>query len=561
MSQALPTFQPASVSLLLLRGRGLLNAMRRSPLRHLLASALMVAVALAICIGVERGVRWIDGYPLIGSIADVALQRSLELFVTLLLLGVAFSALSNAITTLYTATDLPLLLSLPLPAARVFRLKVLETYLSSAALPALLTVPVVLGLGLARDAPPIYYPVAVAAILALYALPVVLGALLALLLMRLAPAGRVKEVSTALTVLLAAGLVLAFRAIRPEQLAELTPEQFEVFLQAFASLQLGAWPPGWAGTAVWQGLGGQVGPSLLWLLLLTSLAMWLLTATAVHAYQAGWVRGLDVGGGRSDARPRPVAWWERPLARLGPWGGLVVKDLRTQLRDPSQWSQLLVLLALAGVYLVGTTSVPVEGQRFRDILGTLNLAFLSFLLAGVGTRLAFPALSAEGEGLWLLRTAPLSVTSVIMAKLALVLPPLLLLGLGLGAAQALLLDVSSGLASASWLAGGCAAVAVACLGVGLGAAFPRFDATQVAEVPMSPGGLLYMAMSLVYAAGLTLLLAFPALAGWLPPDGAIWATRSGAWAAVLAVVWTLAFGGAALLLGIARFRRWEPGKD
>lgn len=561
MNQAAPPFRPAAVSLLALRAQGLWNAIRRAPLRHLLAGSLMLAVAVAICWGVERGVRWIDRYPLIGNIADVALQRSLELFVTLLLLGVAFSALSNAITTLYTATDLPLLLSLPLPAARVFRLKVLETYLSSAALPALLTVPVVLGLGIARDAPAVYYPVAVTAVLALYALPVALGALLALLLMRLAPAGRVKEVSTALTVLLAAGLVLAFRAIRPEQLAELTPEQFEVFLQAFASLQLGAWPPGWAGTAVWQGLAGQVGASLWWLLLLTALAMWLLTATAVRAYQAGWVRGLDVGGGRRDPRPRAAAWWERPLARLGPWGGLVVKDLRSLWRDPSQWSQLLVLLALAGVYLVGTTSVPVEGQRFRDILGTLNLAFLSFLLSGVGTRLAFPALSAEGEGLWLLRTAPLSAASVVAAKLVLVLPPLLILGLGLGAAQALLLDVSPGLASASWLAGGCAALAVACMGVGLGAAFPRFDATQVAEVPMSPGGLLYMATSLVYAAGLTALLAFPALAGWLPPDGALWTSQWGALAAALAVAWTLAFSGVAMLLGILRFRRWEPGRD
>lgn len=561
MSRVGATFRPTSVSLMALRGRGLLNAMQRSPVRHLLATSLLAAVAWAICWGVERGVRWIDAYPLIGNIADVALQRSLELFVTLLLLGVAFSALSNAITTLYTATDLPLLLSLPIPATRVFRLKVMETYLSSAALPAMLTVPVVLGLGLAREAPLIYYPVAVTAVLAVYALPVVVGAMLALVLMRLAPAGRVKEVSTALTVLLAAGLVLGFRAIRPEQLAELTPEQFEAFLQAFASLQLGAWPPGWAGTAVWQGLNGELGASLLWLLLLTALAMWALTASAVRAYQAGWVRGLDVGGGHRDGRPRPAAWWERPLARLGPWGGLVIKDLRAMWRDPSQWSQLLVLLALAGVYLVGTTSVPVEGQRFRDILGTLNLAFLGFLLAGVGTRLAFPALSAEGDGVWLMRTTPLSVTSIVMAKWVLVLPPLLILGLGLGAAQALLLDVSASLASASWLAGGCAAIAVASMGVGLGAAFPRFDATQVAEVPMSPGGLLYMTLSLLYAGGLTLLLAFPALAGWLPPDGVLWGNRIGAWAAVLAVAWTLAFSAAALLLGVLRFRRWEPGQD
>jgi hypothetical protein len=93
------------------------------------------------------------------------------------------------------------------------------------------------GLGIARAAPWSYYPQATVAVLALYALPVAVGSLLALLLMRLAPAGRVKEVATAASVLLAAGLVVGLRALRPEQLAELTPEEFEAFLAGFASLE------------------------------------------------------------------------------------------------------------------------------------------------------------------------------------------------------------------------------------------------------------------------------------------------------------------------------------
>ncbi|MDA0699996.1 MAG: hypothetical protein O3A02_02150, partial [bacterium] len=256
-----------------------------------------------------------------------------------------------------------------------------------------------------------------------------------------------------------------------------------------------------------------------------------------------------------------AAGWERPLERWGPAGAIVVKDVRLLMRDPSQWSQLLVLVALAGVYLVSTASAAVEGQRFRDVLGTLNVAFLGFLLAGVGVRLAFPVVSLEGEGVWFLRTGPITTLGVLVAKLAHTLPPLLLLGVGLGAAQATLLDVSANLASASLVAGALAAVAVTGLGVGLGAALPRFDATQAAEVPVSPGGLLYMTLSLLYAAGLTLLLAYPAWTTLVDPASPIWSSAPGRLTAALAVAWTLLFAVGALAFGHRRFSRHESGSD
>ncbi len=548
--------------LLRLRARAFGNAVRLAPLRYLVGVAFLLAVGWGVQVATLRGVRFVDGFPAIDTIADAALQRSLEALVTLLLLAVAFSVLTSAITTLYASDDLPFLLALPLPAPRVFGLKVVETYLSSALVPSLLTVPVLLGLGLARDAPWSYYPVAVIAVLALFAVPVTLGALVALVLMRIAPAGRVKEAATALSVVLAAGLILGLRALRPEQLTDLTPEEFEVFLTTFADLGVGWLPPGWASSAIWGALGGAWGSaSLVLLLLVAAGGLWGVGRLAAVAYREGWVRGLDHHRRHLDTRSKPAALWERPLARLGPLGAVLVKDVRVLLRDPTQWSQLLVLVALAGVYLVSTASVAVEGQRFRDALGTLNVAFLGFLLAGVGIRLAFPVVALEGEGWWLLRTAPLRTRALVLGKFLHVLPTLLLLGAGLGVAQALLLDVTPVLATASVVAGVCAAVAVAGLGVGLGAAFPRFDATNPAEIPMSPGGLLYMTLALGYAAALTTVLAYPAWRALVDPSEAVWASPEGRLVLLLALALTAVVAGAALLFGAWRLHRLEAGRE
>lgn len=548
------------MTLLAMRLTGVRNAVRGAPGRHLAGLGLLAALFWGVLALARRGVAFLDAYPAIGTVADAVVRRSLEgLFLTLML-GVAFSVLTTAVTTLYASDDLPLLLSLPVPAERVFALKVAETYLGAALLPAVFTLPVVLGLGLERSAPLVYYPLATAAVLALFALPVALGCLLALGLMRVAPAGRVKEAATALSVLLAAGLILSLRALRPEQLAALSPEEFELLLARFADFDLAWLPSAWASSAVWEALEGRAPLAGAVLLGVALFLLWGTGRLAATAYRAGWMRSLDGGRGRRDVSLRPPAAWERALDRFGPAGAVVAKDLRLLLRDPTQWSQLLVLVAMAGVYLVSTASIDVPIQRFRDALGTMNLAFLAFLLAGVGVRTAFPVVSMEGEGLWLLRTGPLPARAVVLAKFGHALPAMLLLGGGIGLAAARMLDLSPTLAWASPIGGAGAAMAVTGLGVGLGAAFPRFDAPNPAEVPLSPGGVLYMTLATAYAVAMAALLAAPAWQALRRPDELAWGTPLGAAVLAAFAALTAATTLLPLWLGWRALERYEPGR-
>lgn len=548
------------MTLLAMRLAGVRNAVLRAPGRHLAGAALLGAVFWGVLALTRRGVAFLDGYPAIGSVADAVARRSLEGLFLMLMLAVAFSVLTTAVTTLYASEDLPFLLALPVPAERVFALKVAETYLGAALLPAVFTVPVLVGLGLERGAPALYWALAPALALALFALPVALGCGLALALMRVAPAGRVKEAATALSVLLAAAMVVALRALRPERLSALSPEEFESLLSRIAGLDVGWLPSGWASAAVWEALEGRLAAAGVLLAVVALALLWATGRLAARAYRVGWFRGLDTAARRRDPAPRPTPPWERALARLGPAGAIVAKDLRLLLRDPTQWSQLLVLLAMAGVYLVSTASIEVPAQRFRDALGTMNLAFLAFLLAGVGVRTAFPVVSLEGEGFWLLRTGPLRARDVVLAKFGHALPAMLLLGGGIGLAAARLLDLSPALAWASPLAGLGAAVAVTGLGVGLGAAFPRFDAPNPAEVPLSPGGVLYMTLATAYAVAMTLLLAAPAWRALRSPGAAVWNTSEGLTVLAAFGLLTALATFVPLALGWRALERYEPGR-
>lgn len=552
--------------LLGLRLRSARHALARRPARYLLGLVLFGLLYWGMLTATRRAVRFVDRFLRLGNedIAEAILQRSLETLFLLLALAVAFSVLTTAIHTLFAAEDLPFLLGLPLAPAQVFGLKMFETYLSAALLPAIFTVPVLVGLGLERQASAAYYPLALAAVLALYALPVALGSLLALVLVRLAPAGRVREIATALSVVLAAGFIYALRALRPERLANLTLEELSALLGLLSSFELGYLPSSWTAQAVWGALRGEPTWGALWLAALALASLSAVGYLAAVAYRQGWIRALESATPRRDPRPRRAAAWERPLAALGQPGAIVVKDVRVVLRDPTQWSQLLVLAALAGVYLSSVGSFKLEGlesQRFRDALGAMNVLFLGFLLAGVGIRTAYPLVSLEGEGFWLLKTGPVSSAQIVMSKFWHSLAPMLLFGVGLGAVAARVIDVSPTLAWASPIAGFCAALAVTGLGVGLGAAFPRFAATSPSEVALAAGGFLYMGLSLLFSALLALLLAYPAYRALRAPGELVWGTPEGGLVLALLAALTLLWTALPLAYGSYRLARYEPGGD
>lgn len=496
------------------------------------AMLLLVAISYGGFRLVKYGVSWLYEYPLITTIAPAVTQRSLEGFFLMLMAAVLFSVLIASIGTLYGAEDLEFLLAHPTNATRVFALKVLELFTNAAGLPLAFTLPVLVGVGAALDAHPLYYPVSIVAAAALYALPVTLGALLALLLVRVSPAGRVREVATAVSITAAAAALLGLRALRPEQLTQITAadsEAFEAFLAAFARLEIGWMPPAWATNASWAAVDGRIHAGLAALILVGALGLTLAGVLAHLAFTRGWVRSLDAAPAPKARSARPAPAWERFLGRrFGVVGAILTKDARVFTRDVQQWSQILVLLALGGVYFLSLSSIPIPTQQFKNVIGALNIAFLGFLITGVALRTAYPGVSYEGHAYWLTQVQPVRKRDLVLAKFVFALPLILALAAALGFAATRLLEVSPTLALAAPLAAICSAFAMTGMAVGLGAAHPRFNFTNPNELAMTPGAISFMAIGLAYSAALTYLLARPA---WHainnPSSAAYWQSAEG----------------------------------
>jgi ABC-2 type transport system permease protein len=190
------------------------------------------------------------------------------------------------------------------------------------------------------------------------------------------------------------------------------------------------------------------------------------------------------------------------------------KDFRAFFRDNSQWSQLLLIGALVIVYLFNYSVLPLERIRIptfylQNLVAFLNIGLAGFVLAAVGVRFVFPAVSSEGDSFWIMQSAPVSARRFLWSKFFFYLGPLLLLGLILTILSNELLEVSTLM---GWLAPVtifCIVFGVTALGVGMGAAFPNFKSENLAQVATGFGGLLYMILAMGFIALVVVLEAGP----------------------------------------------------
>ncbi len=533
--------------MLTLRFQLIWNSVRQSPGSLVIGLLLAALLAYAAWSGTSWFLDFISNQifgdkSILGRIQgafvrDVLVDRILGSLLLVLSSSVVLSALPNAVSVLYTSEDLPMHLALPQRASQVFLFKVGEVYSTTSLLPTLMVLPVLFAYGYHYGANPIFYIGTTLISLALFSFPVALGVGLALPLVRFAPAGRAKEWSAAMGAVLGGALIFLLRALRPEVLLQTNfanPEALDVFLKTFRDPSAPFLPSALAQKALKGLVVGQLEPSF-FILIGLSLGLLLLAGfVAGYAYQQGWVRTLE-GTVRERGIVRP-GFSEELSASSTVWA-LWIRDLRLFFRDANQAAQLVLVGVLVLLYTTSLQYIPLQDARFQIVAGFMHLAFQGFVISGVGVRLAYPLYSLEGQGYWMIQTGPVSLLTVLLTRFGLALFFLVPLGLILGIYSPKVIGLDAGLTSISMLLALSSAIASAGLGVGLGAAFPKFDSTNPAEVPIGFGGLLYMGLTLIYSGALVVLAARPVyLAITQRQYGYLFGPEGGMWLLILLAV-------------------------
>jgi len=506
-----------TLTLLAPRWWALRNSLLFGGRRSVMKSGSLLAMAIGFWAGIYvifyRVLRYFQAVEEFGDLLAYKLLSMVFLTFFGLLI---FSNVLVALSTFFLSQDLETIHSTPVSIGEIFAARFLETLLESSWMVLLFGVPVFTAYGLVYEAHLPYYLGLVSVIIPYLILAAALGVSTTMILVHIFPAQRTRDILLLLSILIVILLFFLFRFTRPERLVD--PDEFASVVTYFRALSAPAspyLPSTWATEAIWpllktSPISSSFYQGFLWM---TAMA-----GVVVSTFLAFWV--YPEGFSRSRETRRLVGTTifgivpQSKKVHNSQTMALMGKDLKFFFRDNTQWSQLLLILALIVLYLYNYHVLPMDRPQMptfylQNLIAFLNVGLAGFVLAAIGVRFVFTAVSSEGFSFWIMQSAPLTISRLLWSKFLFYLSPLLLLGLVLTIATNELLQVTPLMRWLTPVTIFSMVFGITALGVGMGAAFPNFKAENVTQVATGFGGLLYMILAMAFISLVVLLEAGP----------------------------------------------------
>jgi len=367
-----------------------------------------------------------------------------------LFLGILVTSFGVLLQSLYLSGDMDFLLSSPVPIRAVFVTKLLQAVLPNFGLIVLFGLPVLYGLGISEHFNLLYYPFVVLTMIAIALAAAGLSALLVMLVVRVLPPRRAAEILGFF------GAILAFTCSQSGNLynsfghnTDISGQQVNNLFTLLVRFNTPWLPLNWAGQGL-VALGEGRWLTGLPLVVLTlggcALAFIFALATAERWYYSGWA-GMQVSARKnkpsrtSHPAPRTNANSRLELLLPGPVRAILSKDFLLLRRDLRNLSQLISPLIFGVVYTLmflrpnsqlfsGAGDMPGWFSEITHLVTTYGNIIMSLFVGWMLlARLSGMAFSSEGKNYWLLKSAPVRASHLLVAKFLVAYLPTLVLGL------------------------------------------------------------------------------------------------------------------------------------
>lgn len=433
----------------------------------------------------------------------VAVPYVFHFFFIALMAMLAFSTGILSFTGLYGRGECHFLLTVPLRSWHVVTTKYLESLVLSSWSLILLGLPLMLAMSSAGNTPWYYYPLFLGLFLSFVAVPGAIGLVAAHAVALYFPRSAKRFIAMAGILTL---LIAVWFGIRIWQETNTdSSEWLKSFFDQLSAIRGPLWPSTW----VTEGIiaAARRDPSR---------AAFYLIVTSANGLFLSWLAVLIVSHGLPRAFARAQSRSTRVIRTSGvitcvlSWvlffylprrlRLLALKDLRTLLRDPLQWSQLAILFGLLALYLLFIPRLRLDfsAANLQILVSFLNLTAISLILATFTGRFVFPMVSLEGRQLWLVGLMPISRTQLLVGKFIFALVTTVVSAAAVTTLSMKMLELSR-----PWWFVHLTTVFSICVGlcglaVGLGARLPMFGQSNGARIASGMGGTVNLIASVVF---------------------------------------------------------------
>lgn len=351
-------------------------------------------------------------------------------FIVAIAMTVLF-AIPQVFKHLFSARDVELLFTLPVPTRSIFWVKYGQSFTTTGAFISLLLLLIGTVIGIVYRVSWVYYPVVFIVSLSVVLVGMAIAYLFNLVLIQILPTHRARELMVVMSGLAGVFVYVMFQL--PNMYGtERGSEEMLANMPDFPS-----WlPTTWGAQALTHAATGDA-VSLLWTGGIALLALGLSVFAAMlveRGFRTGWIRLSTAPGRRDKKRRKEVrsARLRHPIVILGS------KEWRALQRDMREW---LTFLPLLFVVIFPAMQFMTNPDGIKHLLQSpllswvvVQLGIIGFFSLFIGTFTA-ASIAREGKAAWLLRSLPLSGWQIALGKLWIhwLIPFVLVLALELGA--------------------------------------------------------------------------------------------------------------------------------
>jgi len=468
-------------------------------------SSFKVVFILLFAVAMVAGllVLFLDGFRFLsrlGGTGTMIIGRLFSLFFLGMGMMLVVSGVVASYSTIFRSDEMPFLVVRPFEASHIVVYKLLEAMLLSSWAFFFIIIPFA-GAYAVHE----HLSVLFAAWTFLFSIPFLVicsatGAIITILVVRWFPRSRLPRICG---VVLAAGVVFFLWRLGRGARGLLGATTFDLsrLVPGLGMASNELLPSYWTSEGIMSLVRGQwLRGGMLWGTLVSTALMMIMLAewTGSSLFYRAWER-VCAGGTRRRHAPILLGWMERPFSVFAAdTRGLILKDIRVFLRDPMQWSQVLIFFGLLALYFsnLRTFRYHVLPDRWRNMISFLNVFSISAVMCSLGSRFVYPQLSLEGQAFWVVGLSPTRMSRVLGAKFATALTGMLCVSVGLALLSGSMLKAPPSLLVTAVALACAISLAVAALSTGLGAIFLDLKQRNPSAIVSGFGGTLNLVVSL-----------------------------------------------------------------
>lgn len=405
-------------------------------------SVIYTAFAVGFFLFTKSTIRYLLEVTAIGSFL---LHRFIMVILFMFFVSINIGNIVVSYSTLFKSGETAWFFTKPMSFSKVFLIKFLDNFFYSSTTLLLIVSAALLGYGVYFNLAWYFYPLALFVII----LPFMfsagsLGAILLLIILRLAGRFGLKKVIASLGIIYASWIIGFYYVSSP---IELVTRVFTYFNHVSLNRYFGFLesplikflPNCWVADSLYWISRGQFHSAVPLIIVNFFFSAFLFSIAMLLAkkwYYKTWLTSLELN---SDSKTKAVSnsglLSFQNDSFLNSLNEVMIKrEFHLFFREPGQWAHLGVMLFLMGIFITGISGIKVflVENYYNDYLKTIIYLVVSlfsiFMVAALSLRFVFPLISLEGETVWKIRSSPLDHKPFLLKRLLVYLTLIFILG-------------------------------------------------------------------------------------------------------------------------------------